>query len=149
MRNNIGLSRIMTSEESYWAPRNVARRAADLQASASSKTTSKPSLTDEQRSRLFHERLAKVGVRSSSRKRVKNLHVQGVKHEEEAVCGSSDRGKDVKDGDANMYGNSDRVEDRKGEEQVYGNLDQFEQLLGERSRAVSRAGTEGMLNPSF
>ncbi|KAL8846022.1 MAG: hypothetical protein Q9221_008853 [Calogaya cf. arnoldii] len=60
MRNNIGLSKIMTSEDSYWAPRNIARRAAEMQAAAP-----KPSLTDEQRAQLFQERLAKVGVRIS------------------------------------------------------------------------------------
>ncbi|KAI4272149.1 MAG: hypothetical protein LQ337_005500 [Flavoplaca oasis] len=149
MRNNIGLSKIMTSEESYWAPQNVARRAADIKAAASSTAVIKPSLTDEQRSRMFRERLAKVGVRSSSRKRVRDERVETVKEEEDTVCGSPDRGKDVKKDDAEMFGNLTQVEDTKQEEQVYGNLDQFEQLLEERSKAVSLAGTEGMLDPFF
>ena len=153
MRNNIGLSKIMTSEESYWAPRNVARRAADMQAAASNTAAIKPSLSDEQRSRMFRERLAKVGVRSSSRsssrKRVRDARIEVVKEEDYTVCGSPDRGKDVKKDDAERYGNRNQVEDTKQEEQAYGNLDQFEQLLEERSRAVSRAGTEGMLDPFF
>ncbi|KAL9024636.1 MAG: hypothetical protein Q9180_007847 [Flavoplaca navasiana] len=150
MRNNIGLSKIMTSEESYWAPRNVARRAADMQAAASNTAAIKPSLTDGQRSRIFRERLAKVGVRSSSRKRARDERVGVVKEEDDdTVCGSPDRGKDVKENDAEMYGNRKQVEDTKQEEQVYRNLDQFEQLLEERSRAVSRAGTEGMLDAFF
>ncbi|KAL8752061.1 MAG: hypothetical protein Q9199_005993 [Rusavskia elegans] len=104
MRNNIGLSKIMTSDDSYWAPRNIARRAAEYQAAAAAVQSS---LTDEQRTRLFRERLAKAGVRISAAKQVKD-----VKEDDDA--------------------------------EVYGSLDQFEQLLEEKSRCVSRAGTEGM-----
>ncbi|CAO1596228.1 hypothetical protein XANCAGTX0491_000080 [Xanthoria calcicola] len=102
MRNNIGLSKVMTSEDSYWAPRNVARRAADYQAAAAAVQTS---LTDEQRSYLFRERLAKAGVR---------------------IAASTPPGNNREDDDA----------------QAYGSLDRFEQLLEEKSRCVSRAGTE-------
>lgn len=112
MRNNIGLSKIMTSDDSYWAPGNIARRATEYQAAAAAVQSS---LTDEQRTRLFRERLAKAGVRISAAKQVKD-----VKEDDDA--------------------------------EVYGSLDQFEQLLEEKSRCVSRAGTEGMssdgaLNP--
>ncbi|KAI4097014.1 MAG: hypothetical protein LQ339_006870 [Xanthoria mediterranea] len=105
MRNNIGLSKVMTSEDSYWAPRNVARRAADYQAAAAAVQTS---LTDEQRSHLFRERLVKAGVRIA----------------------------------APTQPRSPREDD---DAQAYGSLDRFEQLLEEKSRCVSRAGTEGML----
>ena len=105
MRNNIGLSKVMTSEDSYWAPRNVARRAADYQAAAAAVQSS---LTDEQRSHLFRERLAKAGVRIAASTPPRNI---------------------IEDDDA----------------QAYGSLDRFEQLLEEKSRCVSRAGTEGML----
>ncbi|KAL8998248.1 MAG: hypothetical protein Q9169_002652 [Polycauliona sp. 2 TL-2023] len=127
MRNNIGLD-IMTSEDSYWAPRNVALRAAALQATA----TPSPILTDEQRSHLFRERLAKVGVRTSSHnRRNSQRRNDGVEGEGkgDTVCGSVEGGK--------------RSREEEEEEEVYENLDRFEEFLEERSRAVSRAGTEG------
>ncbi|KAL8670319.1 MAG: hypothetical protein Q9168_005135 [Polycauliona sp. 1 TL-2023] len=131
MRNNIGLSKIMTSEDSYWAPRNVARRAAELQATAGRSTTPSSSLTNEQRAQVFRERLAKVGVRSSSWKTAKSDSVTETEKADgdDAVCGSLE---DVKR-------NTKREEE---EEEVYSNLDRFEEFLEEQSRAVSTAGTE-------
>ncbi|KAL8777447.1 MAG: hypothetical protein Q9213_007861 [Squamulea squamosa] len=87
MRNNIGLSKIMTSDDSYWAPRNVARRAADLVAAAAS--TAGPCLSDEQRTRMFKERLTKAGVRVSARE---GLRVKGrAKEKEEEAYGCLDQ----------------------------------------------------------
>ncbi|KAL8773703.1 MAG: hypothetical protein Q9209_001471 [Squamulea sp. 1 TL-2023] len=87
MRNNIGLSKIMTSDDSYWAPRNVARRAADLVAAATS--TAGPNLSDEQRTRLFKERSAKAGVRVSV---PAGLRVKGrAKEKEEEAYGCLDQ----------------------------------------------------------
>ncbi|KAL8650036.1 MAG: hypothetical protein Q9226_005312 [Calogaya cf. arnoldii] len=122
MRNNIGLSKIMTSEDSYWAPRNIARRAAGMQAAAAPK----PSLTDEQRTRLFQERLAKIGVRISA----------PSKQDKEVV--------EEKD-DTEAYGSLDQFEQLLEEKSRCvsraGSLDPFEQLQ-EGNSSVSRAGTE-------
>lgn len=63
MRNDIGLSRIRTSDDSYWAPRNMARRAAKIQQAA---TIAGSSLTANERARIFAERSKRAGIRISA-----------------------------------------------------------------------------------
>ncbi|KAL8724842.1 MAG: hypothetical protein Q9166_007722 [cf. Caloplaca sp. 2 TL-2023] len=66
MRNDIGLSRIMTSDDSYWAPRQVAARAAATSIAASAVSTANNPPTNDQRVRLFQERSARAGIRVSA-----------------------------------------------------------------------------------
>ncbi|KAL8859707.1 MAG: hypothetical protein Q9178_003822 [Gyalolechia marmorata] len=91
MHNDIGLSKIMTSDDSYWSPRNVARRAADIRAAAAVSSAGSPILTNEQRTRLFKERSAKAGIRLSAPKSLRT-------------------GKDVAANQEGAYGGLDRFE---------------------------------------
>ena len=89
MHNDIGLSKIMTSDDSYWSPRNVARRAADIRAAAAASSPGRPILTDDQRTRLFKERSAKAGIRISA---PKSLRVgEEVVAKQEGAYGGLDR----------------------------------------------------------